>query len=229
MNQVKRTFDHYYWYVKICVCSPWILTDNSHQHLHGGSYGLCRASIQRSNWNNVDLVRHGGTRQVDSHPRNNHELNPLQGGVPVNARSCKHLISLLGEKYEAARVKLKNPDGPPLKGSKKPASKTKAKAKAKAPPKRKRRNDDEDEDEDEDDDKPTRSPKKARKAPTSARGKVNAKDDDEDDADDGDDDEEEPEADAKKVPELLLANKWDIETGPDPTGWWISEKLDGVR
>jgi len=28
---------------------------------------------------------------------------------------------------------------------------------------------------------------------------------------------------------LLLANKWDIETGPDPTGWWISEKLDGVR
>jgi len=31
------------------------------------------------------------------------------------------------------------------------------------------------------------------------------------------------------VPALLLANKWDIETGPDPTGWWISEKLDGVR
>ncbi|KXN82465.1 DNA ligase [Leucoagaricus sp. SymC.cos] len=33
----------------------------------------------------------------------------------------------------------------------------------------------------------------------------------------------------KLVPELLLANKWDIETGVDPTGWWISEKLDGVR
>jgi len=32
----------------------------------------------------------------------------------------------------------------------------------------------------------------------------------------------------KKVPELLLAVKWD-EAGLDPTGWWISEKLDGVR
>jgi DNA ligase-1 len=31
------------------------------------------------------------------------------------------------------------------------------------------------------------------------------------------------------APELLLANKWDLEHGIDPTGWWISEKLDGVR
>ena len=31
------------------------------------------------------------------------------------------------------------------------------------------------------------------------------------------------------VPELLLAVKWDEENGPDPTGWWVSEKLDGVR
>ncbi len=47
--------------------------------------------------------------------------------------------------------------------------------------------------------------------------------------------EEEEEDDAetvsagKKVPELLLANKWDIEKGADPTGWLMSEKLDGVR
>ncbi len=33
----------------------------------------------------------------------------------------------------------------------------------------------------------------------------------------------------KSVPALLLANKWDLDDGPDPTGWWISEKLDGVR
>jgi DNA ligase-1 len=33
----------------------------------------------------------------------------------------------------------------------------------------------------------------------------------------------------KSVPQLLLANKWDLDSGPDPTGWWISEKLDGVR
>jgi DNA ligase 1 len=48
--------------------------------------------------------------------------------------------------------------------------------------------------------------------------------------DDNDNEEEEDEVSTSKdVPELLLANKWDIETGPDPTGWWISEKLDGVR
>jgi DNA ligase-1 len=151
----------------------------------------------------------------------------FQGGVPVNARSCKHLISLLGEKYEAARVKFKNPDGPPLKGSKKPASK--AKAKAKAPAKRKRRGG---EDDDGADDDVIKSPKKARTAATgtSAKGTANVEDEDEDggvDDDDGGDDE--PVADSKKIPELLLANKWDIETGPDPTGWWISEKLDGVR
>ena len=27
--------------------------------------------------------------------------------------------------------------------------------------------------------------------------------------------------------EVMLAYPWD--NGPDPTGWWISEKLDGVR
>jgi len=143
----------------------------------------------------------------------------FQGGVPVNARSCKHLISLLGEKYEAARVKLKNPSGPPLKGSKKPASK--AKPKAKAPAKRKRRDDDDDDDDDDGDGNAKKSLKKARTATTTA--------DVEDEDDDGDGDDDLPVAGSKKVPELLLANKWDIETGPDPTGWWISEKLDGVR
>ncbi|KAJ3172371.1 hypothetical protein HDU87_007875 [Geranomyces variabilis] len=35
---------------------------------------------------------------------------------------------------------------------------------------------------------------------------------------------------AKAVaPPLLLAQSWNIATGIDPTGWWISEKLDGVR
>lgn len=35
--------------------------------------------------------------------------------------------------------------------------------------------------------------------------------------------------DSNKTPALLLANKWDLDDDPDPTGWWISEKLDGVR
>jgi len=31
----------------------------------------------------------------------------------------------------------------------------------------------------------------------------------------------------KQVPALLLAESWD--NNQDPTGWWLSEKLDGVR
>src|SRR5712664_4152798 len=30
-----------------------------------------------------------------------------------------------------------------------------------------------------------------------------------------------------QTPELLLAESWDLTA--DPTGWWLSEKLDGVR
>ncbi|KAJ3186550.1 hypothetical protein HDU85_007370 [Gaertneriomyces sp. JEL0708] len=31
----------------------------------------------------------------------------------------------------------------------------------------------------------------------------------------------------REAPKLLLANSWDLDK--DPTGWWVSEKLDGVR
>ena len=34
-------------------------------------------------------------------------------------------------------------------------------------------------------------------------------------------------ADSGKAPPVLLAHKW--ETDHDPTGWWMSEKLDGIR
>src|SRR5205807_4753846 len=34
-------------------------------------------------------------------------------------------------------------------------------------------------------------------------------------------------AGAAQAPPLLLAESWDCVT--DPTGWWLSEKLDGVR
>ncbi|CAA7269788.1 unnamed protein product [Cyclocybe aegerita] len=196
-----------------------------------------------------------------------------QGGCPVNARTCKHLKSLLGEKYEVARVKMKNPDGPAPKAGKgkptskakavKPASKAKAKpaSKAKATGKRKKRDEDEDDegdedamDQDEDEDEDTKPPpaKRSRRAAAEpkAKGKAAAKtkakpkskgkakqEEDEEDEEEGDGDEEEdaedaddaPAASGKSQPPLLLANKWDIEKGPDPTGWWISEKLDGVR
>ncbi|KAF4601523.1 hypothetical protein EYR38_006177 [Pleurotus pulmonarius] len=115
-----------------------------------------------------------------------------QGGMPVNARTCKHLKELLGEKYELARLKYKNPDGPDPSSNRKPASKAKAKA---------------------------------------AKGKqrANADGDGAEDDDDEGEDADGAAGGAKAVPELLLAAKWDLETGPDPTGWWISEKLDGVR
>jgi len=139
-----------------------------------------------------------------------------QGGVPVNARTCKHLKSLLGDNYEAARLKFKNPYGPPSKGAaKKPASKTKAK--------RKKADDYED---DEADDKPA---KRSRQPVSRLKGKAKKDADEEEDEDDEDDEEDEPTPVTKNVPELLLANKWDLDAGLDPVGWWISEKLDGVR
>ncbi|GLB34971.1 putative DNA ligase [Lyophyllum shimeji] len=147
-----------------------------------------------------------------------------QSGSPVNARTCKHLKSLFGEKYEEARLKLKNPDGPPPKGAtKKPVSR----AKAKPALKRKKANDD---DEDEDDVEPAKRARKAVSASKPAsKGKGKAVNDEDDEGEDVDEADGEAPATSKLKPELLLANKWDIETGPDPAGWWISEKLDGVR
>jgi DNA ligase-1 len=97
-----------------------------------------------------------------------------QGGAPVNARSCKHTKALLGEEYEAARIKLKNPYGAPSSS-----------------------------------DKGARASKRQKK-----------------DSGDGD---ASGGSGAKVIPTLLLAVKWDLATGADPTGWWMSEKLDGVR
>lgn len=133
--------------------------------------------------------------------------------MPVNARSCKHLKSLLGDKYEAARMKLKNPHGSQGSPRKKLQSKTKS------PAKRKRKDADEEEDA-----KPVKRPRK----PVSSGSKKGNTGIDEEEEEEEEDDAETVSA-GKKVPELLLANKWDIEKGADPTGWLMSEKLDGVR
>ncbi|KAF7303756.1 SWIM-type domain-containing protein [Mycena indigotica] len=140
-----------------------------------------------------------------------------QGGVPVNARSCKHLQELLGLDYEAARLKWKNPDGPSLTAPESDSEdesesdhKSKRKPSSKKKPASKRAKDESD------DDKPAKKPASKRK-PTSKR----VDDDDDDDGDNG--------VGVNGLPALLLANKWDIEKGPDPSGFWISEKLDGVR
>src|SRR3954464_5596370 len=34
-------------------------------------------------------------------------------------------------------------------------------------------------------------------------------------------------AESGKAPPVLLAHKWEVDH--DPTGWWMSEKLDGIR
>ncbi|KJA20927.1 hypothetical protein HYPSUDRAFT_42528 [Hypholoma sublateritium FD-334 SS-4] len=157
-----------------------------------------------------------------------------QGGAPVNARTCKHLKTLLGDNYENARIKMKNPAGPQPKAS---ASKTKAASKVKkrapAAGKRKKPADDDDDDDAEYDEEKTdaRPAKRLKKASSSSKpqSKGKAKEVDEDEEDEDEEDAEDAPSAAKSVPELLLANKWDIETGPDPTGWWMSEKLDGVR
>jgi DNA ligase-1 len=71
---------------------------------------------------------------------------------------------------------------------------------------------------------------KSRKPNSTSRRKVKDEDEDEEDeAASEDEDEDESAPVTKNVPELLLANKWDLDTGLDPVGWWISEKLDGVR
>jgi DNA ligase-1 len=135
-----------------------------------------------------------------------------QSKNPINARTCKHLKSLLGDAYEAARLKLVNPDaaGAGSSGAKKPPSS-----------KSKRKRGEQDEDEEKPRSKKTRQSKPASKADNDGEAAGDESGGETSEGDDGG-------GSKKKVPQLLLAVKWD-EAGHDPTGWWISEKLDGVR
>lgn len=107
-----------------------------------------------------------------------------QSRMPTNARSCKHLRSILGDAYEDARLALKNPDGAPapIAGGKKAASKGKAASSAKPASsakastsrgKRKKVDDEEDEAEE----PPKKAPRSARATRASARGKVKKEED----------------------------------------------------
>lgn len=113
---------------------------------------------------------------------------------------------MLGDAYEDARLKLKNPEGQQAGPSKK-----NNKAKASAKPTKRKKPDDEEED-----NGASKSPKKPKSERHGDRS-VLAEEDDE--ADEG----------VKAEVKVLLAVKWDLEKGDDPTGWWVSEKLDGVR
>lgn len=102
----------------------------------------------------------------------------------MNARSCKHLKALLGDDYEEARIRLKNPDAPPPKGkpaskAKKPASTSKSSAsnsKATQKPaasKRKRAVEDHVEEDPEEDKQPVK--KRTRSKPESTASNASAK------------------------------------------------------
>ncbi|KAF8322424.1 DNA ligase/mRNA capping enzyme [Cantharellus anzutake] len=138
--------------------------------------------------------------------------------MQIDARSCKHLKSLLGEEYENARVEWKNPGASKSKGTAKKGGKAATSKAAKASTSKKRKNDQEDASGE--GDQPSR---KRSKGPNERESEAIGEEDanDEDDEDDEDDS-------AKKKPDLLLAVKWDLD-GQDPAGWWASEKLDGVR
>jgi DNA ligase 1 len=105
----------------------------------------------------------------------------MQSSAPVNARSCKHLKSLLGDNYENARIEMMNPGAGAMKQNS------------------------------------SRAPNSSKKAKVGGMESVFRTSHSYD------------QLQATKAPDLLLANKWDLESGSDPTGWWASEKLDGVR
>ncbi|KAJ3111367.1 hypothetical protein HDU96_005756 [Phlyctochytrium bullatum] len=101
----------------------------------------------------------------------------------VDARTCTHLQSFLGDEYEEARMAKANQGGA-------------TKSASPARPKRKAARAANGEDDGDDDDGSAGTPKKKSKV-------------------------------APSVPNVLLAKKW--EENVNPKGWWISEKLDGVR
>ncbi|KAJ3398170.1 hypothetical protein HDU80_009211 [Chytriomyces hyalinus] len=129
---------------------------------------------------------------------------------PVNARTCKHLRLILGDAYEDARLKWKNPFGS--------STTTSPQKRSTATKKRSASDDDEDSD--------SQNPKKK-----SSSSKSKKKDDDDDtsaaDRFTAKNRAKRDEIKAKQ-PALLLAEKYD-PSKTDPTGWWVSEKLDGVR
>ncbi|SRR5258706_4547550 len=103
--------------------------------------------------------------------------------------------------YEKARLAWKNPQ--PARGGKTAGSSSRdGKSTASARGKRKKSSEDEGEDED------NGGSRSKRRKPTSSKP-------------------------ASRAPgpklDVMLAHSWKQDSGLDPTGWWISEKLDGVR
>ncbi|GAA5946598.1 hypothetical protein JCM10213_006641 [Rhodosporidiobolus nylandii] len=188
------------------------------------------------------------------HSENSYSCNCLswtfQRKRAVDVRSCKHLRELLGDEHEDARTgdsgrakgKAKKAAAAPAPEEPKtyaaPGSKKRAVSMPKGPKAKKAKKAaaavrEELEEEDAEDcgegpavglakkkvveatqgeplTDPETSVEEAEMSEVSAKGKGKAKE-------------------RKGGMELLLANKFEIDGKKDPTGWWISEKLDGIR
>ncbi|GAA6002693.1 hypothetical protein JCM10207_007630 [Rhodosporidiobolus poonsookiae] len=159
----------------------------------------------------------------------------------IDVRSCKHLREILGDEHEDART----------------GDSGKSKSKGKSKPKKKKDEDDENRTYAEEGSKKRPVAAIGAKATGSKakKRKVAQKEEEESEESDedgfggakgvSDPDEDGPAKGASKKksaavkskkaePEkadvhVLLANKWDLDGKKDPKGYWISEKLDGVR
>ncbi|KAG8731647.1 hypothetical protein FRC11_003089 [Ceratobasidium sp. 423] len=185
---IKRTDAHYH-----CSCPAWrnqkgakveVRTCKHLKELLGEAYEIARTSADKAapkpinkaqrakKTDSAPSINSSASRQSARSMRSNKRKAPDDDEPPDD--QGKQDENILGEEYEAARAKLKNPHGSDASSSK--------------------------------DSRPT---KRAKKDTGSSNGNGGNG--------------------AKVVPQLLLAVKWDLATGCDPTGWWMSEKLDGVR
>ncbi|GAA5864243.1 hypothetical protein JCM8547_001305 [Rhodosporidiobolus lusitaniae] len=171
-----------------------------------------------------------------------------QKGKAVDVRTCKHLRELLGDEYEDARTGTKAKatkskakktasSSSPAASTSKAAAATPAEKKEYAAPGGKKR-------------AVVPIGKAAKKAKVEAKGKAKKivqKEEEEEGAKVSDPEEKEEGGDSspfkqqlrekaakaekgrKGGAELLLAKKFDLDGTKDPKGWWVSEKLDGVR
>lgn len=175
---------------------------------------------------------------------------------PQVARTCRHLRALLGDEYEVARL---NVHGVKIGGKVLVIGSRLRKRSAPAAEQEEEEEEEDEDDEEDDDFKPEKkSLKRDRKGKQVASEDDDDEDeaaqiaeDEKEDAEEEEQEEEEEEkpakrprravttaagkqaAAAKKAKDAtfkpLLAEKWDLEKGRDPTGWHMSEKLDGVR
>lgn len=158
-----------------------------------------------------------------------------QIGKPPDARSCKHLRSLLGDAYENARCdESKNtvvytPETNPVNLKKKAREEARAAAGGSgstSKPAKKRPATSLLDSDSIGSTASTSAPKRARQASSSSKFKAKKEDDSSEDVADVDDGKPGGGSGGR---DLLLAHKFDLDGKIDPKGWWISEKLDGVR